>query len=260
MDAWLESLPPAGAGALVVGGFLMLTIAIGTVVGKFAPRRVRIVHNDLAGFILAVIGVIYAVLLAFVTIGVWERYQLAESRTYDEAGMLAVAYRDADAFPQGHQLRAAIRAYVEAVITDEWPKMRRGGSSDEAERWSERADRIVRSLSVKTSDQQDVHNQVLAALNSAQTDRDARLSEDASGINGVMWFVLMAGAVVTVGFTFLFGFRNSAMQHLMTGSLAALIGLVLFLAVALNYPYQGSISVAPEAFHNALRTFDEIGP
>ena len=57
-------------------------------------------HNDLGGFILAVIGVIYAVLLAFVAIGVWERFQLAEARTYEEAGALTTVYRDAGSFPQ----------------------------------------------------------------------------------------------------------------------------------------------------------------
>src|ERR1700735_5146519 len=105
MEVWIESLPTAGAGGVIGGGFVLLTIIVGYLVDRFAPREVRIAHNDLAGFILAVIGVIYAVLLAFVTIGVWERYEQAESRSFDEATNLAVAYRDADAFPQSRELR-----------------------------------------------------------------------------------------------------------------------------------------------------------
>lgn len=257
---WLESLPTAGAGLVVVGGFVTATLLLGYLVGRIAPRAIREAHNDLAGFILAVIGVIYAVLLAFVTFGVWERYQQAEQRSFDEAGMLAVAYRDADVFAQGHELRAAIRAYAQAVITDEWPKMRRGEESQQADALIERIDRIVRSLPVTSEGRQDVHAQMLEAVNEAQNDRDARLSEDASGINGIMWAVLVAGAVLTVGFTFLFGFKHTAMQQIMTGSLGLLISLVLFLVVALNYPYRGTISVQPDAFHVALRTFDAIGP
>ena len=97
-------------------------------------------------------------------------------------------------------------------------------------------------------------------MQTALSDRDVRLSEDATGINGIMWMVLMVGAVVTVAFTYLFGFRRNIMQALMTGALGLLIGLVLFLTVALNYPYRGSISVEPDAFHNALKTYDSIGP
>lgn len=260
MEAWLESLPTQGAGAVVVGGFVLLTVLIGIAVDRFAPRRVRIEHNDLAGFILAVIGVVYAVLLAFVTIGVWERYQQAEERTFDETAMLAVAYRDADLFPRGHELRATIREYAETVIQDEWPQMQRGEQSARADKLMERIDRIVRSLPVKSAGQQDVHDQILVAINFAQNDRDTRLSEDASGINGLMWIVLVTGAVITVAFTFLFGFKHDGMQVLMTGSLALLIGLVLFLTVALNYPYRGGISVQPDAFHAALHEFNAIGP
>jgi hypothetical protein len=260
MEAWLDSLPTGGAGLVVVGGFLALTLLLGYAVDRIVSRDMRIAHNDLAGFILAVIGVIYAVLLAFVTIGVWERYQQAEARSFDEAGQLAVVYRDADAFPQSHELRGLIRDYTETVINDEWPKMRHGEESAKADRLIERIDRTIRTMVVSSDLRQDVHDQILQAINTAQTDRDARLSEDATGIHGLMWMVLIAGGGLTVGFTFLFGFRHSAMQMLMTGSLGLLIGLVLFLTVAMNYPYRGSISVQPDAFHSALRTFDVIGP
>jgi hypothetical protein len=260
MIEWLESLPTFGSGVVIVGGFLLVTLAVGYVVGKIAPRDIRMEHNDLAGFILAVIGVIYAVLLAFVTIGVWERFQQAESRSYEEAGSLAVVYRDADSFPQRRELRAAVRAYTEAVVADEWSKMRQGQQSEIADAQLEKVDRIVRGLRITSQAEQDVHNQMLVAMNTALSDRDVRLSEDATGINGIMWAVLIAGAVVTVGFTYLFGFRRNIMQQLMTGSLSLLIALVLFLTVALNYPYRGSISVEPAAFHNVLETFDSIGP
>ena len=101
MISWLESLPTLRAGIVVVGGFVVLALAIGYLVARFTSREIRTAHNDRAGFILAVIGVIYAVLLAFVAIGVWERFQQAEARSYEEAGALATVYRDAGSFPDG---------------------------------------------------------------------------------------------------------------------------------------------------------------
>jgi len=50
----------------------------GYLVARFTPGDIRLAHNDRAGFILAVIGVVYAVLLAFVAIGTWERFNQAE--------------------------------------------------------------------------------------------------------------------------------------------------------------------------------------
>lgn len=260
MLEWFETMPAPVAGAVVVFGFVVASLLVALVVDRISPRELRIEHNDLAGFILAVIGVIYAVLLAFVTIGVWERFQVAESRSYEEAAALTSIYRDAGSFEQSRELRASLRAYVEGLLAYEWPKMERGQESSRVDAEIERVDTMVRSLPVTTESRQDVHGQMLSALNVALGDRDARLAEDATGINGLMWIVLVLGAFVTIGFTSLFGFRRDIMQYLMIGSLAFLIGLVLFLAMAMNYPYRGAVTVEPKAFHMALRTFDALGP
>lgn len=260
MIEWLESLSTLAAGSLVVASFVVVSLLCAYAVDRCLPRDVRMEHNDLAGFILAVIGVIYAVLLAFITIGVWERFEQATARSYEEAAAIVEIYRDAPTFSGGRELRAALRDYVQGLVNDEWPKMQRGLESTAVDAKVERIDTMVRSLQVATREQQDVQDQMLIAINAALSDRDARLSEDATGINAIMWVVLIAGALITVAFTSLFGFRRDVMQYVMIGSLALLIGLVFYLAVALNYPYRGNIVVEPTAFRSALHTFDVLGP
>jgi hypothetical protein len=49
-------------------------------------------HNDVAGFIIAVVGVLYAVLLAFVMIVSWESFSQAESTVGQEASALRSIY------------------------------------------------------------------------------------------------------------------------------------------------------------------------
>jgi hypothetical protein len=258
--SWLESLPLLPAGVAVVGGFVFFTLVMGYVVSRTTSYEIRAAHNDRAGFILAVIGVVYAVLLAFVAIGVWERFQQAEERTYEEAGSLATVYRDAGSFREGASLRATLRAYVKSVIDDEWPRMTRGERSSISNALLEAVDRDIRALRVTTASQADIQQQMLAAMDTALMDREARLTIDSNGINGIMWFVLVVGAFVTVFFTYLFGFDRTLMQFLMIGALSFLIGLVLFLILALDYPFQGGISVYPEAFRSLADAFKAIGP
>ena len=76
---WLESLPTLLAGIVIVGGFIVTTLIMGLIVARFTSDEVRSAHNDRAGFILAVIGVVYAVLLGFVAIGVGERFDAAQT-------------------------------------------------------------------------------------------------------------------------------------------------------------------------------------
>lgn len=260
MIEWLESLSTPAAGTLVVGGIVAISLLCAYVVDRLSPREVRMEHNDLAGFILAVIGVIYAVLLAFITIGVWERFEQATARSYEEAAAIVEVYRDAPTFTGGRALRSALRDYVQHVVTDEWPKMQQGQESPAVDAKIERIDAMVRALPVTTREQQDVHDQMLVGMNAMLSERDARLSEDATGINGIMWMVLIVGALITIGFTSLFGFRRDIMQYVMIGLLSLLIGLVFYLVLALDYPYRGNIIVEPTAFRSALHTFDVLGP
>ncbi len=260
MVSWLESLPTWGAGIVIVGGFVVMSLLVGFIVARTTSEEVRRAHNELAGFILAVIGVIYAVLLAFIAIGVWERFQVAEARTYDEAGALSTIYRDSEAFSQGERLRRELRQYTESVIAVEWPLMRRGADFRLASPLLERAAGTIRSLPVTSARLQNIHAQMLAAVDTALSDRDARLTVDSRGISGIIWWVLLIGALVTIGFTYLFGFQRTIMQGVMVGSLSLLIGLVIFLTIALDYPYRGSISVQPEAFRAAVDNYNIIGP
>ena len=252
MIAWLESLPTLAAGVLIVGGFVVSTLLAGYLVARYTPGDIRLAHNDRAGFILAVIGVVYAVLLAFVAIGTWERFNQAEARSYEEAEALATVYRDAESFPDAAPLRAMLRAYVRSVIDDEWPQMRRGQRATASNALLEAADKYVRHLPVGSVAAQDVHAQMLAAMDTALADRETRLTIDFIGINSIMWAVLVAGAYITVAFTYLFGFERTVMQQLMIGGLSLTIGLVLFLVVGLDYPFRGSIAVGPDAFRDLL--------
>jgi len=84
-------------------------------------------HNDVAGFIIAIVGVIYAVLLAFVVIVSWEEFSRAESVVGQEASALRGLYRESAAFPPEvrERVEADVRAYTTAVLTEEWPAMSR---------------------------------------------------------------------------------------------------------------------------------------
>jgi hypothetical protein len=86
-----------------------------------------------AGFIYAVLGIVYAVLLGFAAITVWERYDRAQASVEQEADDLAELYRDAETFPGDvrTQLEGQIRDYVGLAVQKEWPAMADGKSNPE---------------------------------------------------------------------------------------------------------------------------------
>ena len=124
----------------VVTGILLVTVAtVLAVVGLVLVQRLvsterRKEHNDVAGFIYAVLGVSYAVLLGLMLIAVWEQWNEAELTSTEEANELAGIFWFAHALPQpeGRRIQELARSYAEVVVEEEWPLLEQGRSSPEA--------------------------------------------------------------------------------------------------------------------------------
>jgi hypothetical protein len=65
--------------------------------------------NDLAGFPIAVIGVLYAVLLAFIAIATWESFSRASDIVESESDFAGGIYLDTQGLPQGKGHRFAMQ-------------------------------------------------------------------------------------------------------------------------------------------------------
>jgi hypothetical protein len=90
-------------------------------------------NNEIAGFKFATVGVIYAVLLAFTVIAVWEKYSEAENAVAQEAGATASLFRYAEGKePEAQALRKALANYVRTAVEIEWPAMERESQSPDA--------------------------------------------------------------------------------------------------------------------------------
>jgi Protein of unknown function (DUF4239) len=89
-------------------------------------------NNEVAGFKFAVVGVFYAVLLAFVVIAVWEEYRGTEAAVRNEAKAVVDLHHVTFAFPveSGTVIRERLVTYADHVRKFEWPAMARGKSSD----------------------------------------------------------------------------------------------------------------------------------
>src|ERR671917_583302 len=115
-------------GVLVIGGICLLSLGGLGFVQRLVPTASRRPHNDVAGFIYAAVGVIYAVLLALVVIATWEEFGRARVTVETEANALAEIFWLAHRLPEseGTHLQELARSYAEEVAHKEWPLMERG--------------------------------------------------------------------------------------------------------------------------------------
>ena len=85
-------MPTAAYGVLIV--LVIVLVAVGglVLVQRVFPSALRQKHNDVAGFIYAVVGIVYAVLLALVVVAAWEEHEAAKGTVDSEANELAELY------------------------------------------------------------------------------------------------------------------------------------------------------------------------
>jgi len=112
----------------VIGGICLLSPGGLELVARFVSADSRTPHNDVAGFIYAALGVIYAVLLALVVIAVWEEYDAASVTVEQEANALAEIFWLAHRLPEpeGSHIQELGRSYAQDVIDEVWPLMEQG--------------------------------------------------------------------------------------------------------------------------------------
>jgi hypothetical protein len=254
---FLTTQPLWLSGALLVGLTTLIAMAGPVLVRRHVDLERLSTNNEVAGFKFATVGVLYAVLLGFAVIVVWEKFSEADNDVAQEAGASATIYRlsaGLGAAP-GAELREALSTYLELAVSKDWPAMEKGRASAEVTRALDKLYATV--MRVEPGDRREtaVMSEILHQLDSVGQARRARLVMATGIVPGIVWLVLFGGAAVTIGFTFFFGTENLRAQTMMTGALSLLIFSGLLTIIAIDHPFAGTVKVGPEAIAGVLEDF-----
>jgi len=251
---------------LVIGVICLVALGGLELVNRLVPASSRQEHNDVAGFIYAALGVIYAVLLALVVIAVWEEYGAARETVEQEANAVAEIAWLGHRLPQpeGTHLQELCRSYTEEVIHKEWPLMEQGEAPLMTQTqgtpagWTLIDDirETLQDVEPHSKADEQLYAEGLEQIQRLGDARRMRLVAAEEGVPGVLWSVLIFGGVAAVSFTYLFGLANTWAHRLMVVTLAAVIGLVLFTIGALEHPFSGGARIGTGAFELVLERLE----
>jgi uncharacterized integral membrane protein len=252
-----------------IPGIPLLLIILFVVVGlsllglwtvrRFFSHEILKAHNDVAGFMFATLGVVYAVLLAFVVIIVWESYERTNADVSAEANCMMMMYRGSEIFPDPEKkhLRSLLRDYANVVIEKEWKSLARGESSPETDKIMLDIWKAYLRYTPGTEAQKIIYAESISTLHQFSALRRQLVQHAMEGLPALLWLVLIVGGVITVAFTFFFGTENLHAQTVMTALLAALIGLMLFTILSMDFPFTGDFKISPETFRQLLTRWSQ---
>jgi hypothetical protein len=253
---FLSSLPLWLLIALIVVVPTALAMIAQVLIRRWVGIETLVKNNEIAGFKFATVGVIYAVLLAFSVIVVWEKFNDAQTSVAEEAGATAALFRYADGNePEAVALRAALVNYLKAAIDEEWPAM---GLESEAHGVTQALNRLYSAaMALNQSGTRDTADmsEVFRQIDNVTAARRIRLHLATGLVPDVIWIALFAGALLTIGFTLFFGSENLLAQVSMTGVLSLLVTLGLVVIISLDHPFTGPVYIHADALSGVLEEF-----
>lgn len=256
MELWLlNHLNTFGLALLLVGGLVAFALLGAVHVRRRFPRSVNGEQNEMVGVLLGMYGAIYGIFLAFVVVAEWEGLGVAEQVVASESANAASIVRDVAVFPEKDERHVvdAVGLYVHAVVDDQWPKMRRGVPDSAAtEHAMGSLFHALQSYEPKTESQKAYYETAAGHVNAMSADRRSRLAIARSGLPTLLKILVYGGAIVMIPLTLLLGIRDRRAQLMFVGCSTALIGLALLLAVTLDQPFAGELSVSPDPYRTGV--------
>jgi hypothetical protein len=249
----------------ILTGVLTILAAVTLAVGglalmyRFASIPLLQEHYSATGAIYAALYVMFGISIGFSLYLVWQQYEAGIQTVEKEATALLQVYRSAQEFPDPERGRVQDLAvsYARVEVEEEWPLMNDGHASPRADQVLDELGHAVRDLNPKTNAQDALYSDALNRLDVIRDNRTLRLVELRAGVPIVVWVVMVAGAVITVAFTYLFAMKSFRLHAVATGALTVVVVLLLFTVGVLDYAFNGDIRVSPKAFELALEEMEK---
>jgi hypothetical protein len=202
----------------------------------------------------SIIGVTYAVLLAFVAMLAWEGFNRAKAATYVEAALIGDVYNLSTGFadPEKSSIRNQILGYARQVVTVEWPAQAEGRTVNQDSIYLNGLNKVALALRPSGQTYGDLRTLLLQAIERLWDARQGRLLAAQTTIPHIVWFVVIVGGALTVAFGSFLGAPSLRMQLAMSAVLAASGALVLILIIALSNPFRGDFRVSTAPFEHVL--------
>lgn len=249
MTRWLlNTFPTWAIGVIVIGTLVALTLAGLAVARRALPEARAGEVNDFAGVMAGMIAAVYGVFLAFGVVVLYEEFHEAEQDIRTEASVLARIARASDALPDGDRVRVAVREYRDAVVGPEWKSMEEGNDSALAWRKLDSIYTAVAAVKPRNDNESAFYDVSVGAVDELVDARRTRLHAAEASLPGTLMVLLIGGAVLTLAVTLVFGVSSRRMHTAMGIALAVLLGFSLLVAIVLDHPFSGDVSVSKEPY------------
>ena len=257
MNAWLYCL-------LIVGGSTALSVGGMFLVRKFIPRESLEACHEVGGYMLAVVGTLYAIVVGLIVVSSQAKVDAASQMAVTESNMLSNIYHLSRTFsePAGKEIRSTIHEYAERVVDEDWSKVHEGLESEETIKPYRALWHHITGYVPRDNRDSQTYAAMLNDIEQLSEARKYRMVAGRCGLSPVLWGVLIAGGVLTVLFTYFFFVESLVSNAIMTGFVGVFISMNVYLIYICQNPYTPELGAKQAGFGFAFspKWFAETPP
>lgn len=193
---------------------------------------------------------LFALVLAFAAVNLYDSYRIAFGNVEDEANSLAQIARDVQVFPQPGRAKVdrAIVRYIHEVEAKEFPDMRTGGSDPGVNTRIDGVFTAVQGLNPQANVQKAFYSSAVEKLNDMVAQRRTRISAADATLPKALVGLLLLTAALSVAITWFLKVEARGTEIVLVGAVAMVVGAGLLTILLLEYPFSGSVAVSSEPF------------
>jgi hypothetical protein len=256
MSDWLLNLPVLWMAVVVFAAIYLLTASIYWVVTRLAVNDRARAFKAISPGMLPPLGILFALLVGFIAVEVWNNFDKAKVAVASEASALRAVVLLAGTFPEEQKTRiyALVDRHIEEAISKEWPAMAQHRATLSTLRAAHLIELLHDTLTLKPADdsQRIAQPEMMKALHTALDARRQRIVVSQSAVGTVKWAgILLQGLCTLIAIAMVHSDNRLSCAIAMT-LFATGIALSLLLIAAYSRPFTGEISVRPDLLKQVI--------
>jgi hypothetical protein len=252
---WLLNLPVLWMAVVVFAATYLLAASVFWVVTRLAVNDRARAFKAVSPGMLPPLGILFALLVGFIAVEVWNNYEKAKVAVATEASALRAVVLLAGTFPEEQKTRiyALIDRHIEVAVNEGWPAMARRRLTLSTLPTALTA-ALHETLTLKPADdsQRTAQSEMVKAIHTALDARRQRIVVSQSGVGTVKWAGILLQGLCTLVAIAMVHSDNRLASAIALSLFATGIALSLLLIAAYSRPFTGEISVRPDLLKQVI--------
>lgn len=235
---------------LIVGCTAVLSVAgLFVVRKKFSREQFESCH-EVGGFLLSVVGTLYAILVGLIVVNSQGKVDAASQMAVSEANMLSNIYHLSNTFkePARTRIHKHIYDYAVAAVNQDWSRVEEGVEKEATIPAYQALWKEITTYVPHEDNESQCYSTMLGNIQELSEARKYRMVAARGGLSPVLWAVLIAGGAMIVLFTYFFFVNSFVAQAVMTAFVSIFLSLNVYLIFICQNPYRPELGAKEAGF------------